>query len=160
MRMAKKQLETMLNASGINDMYDIDRNWMQKGESRTYFTAVLTEASENPSAVTACTNLNHSATIIGGAAVHVGNVGLPPAPGGGDPLAPKVTETDATLYRMVVSAAVRRQGVAGKLLEAVESYARTNGAKRMFATTANPAAVQCYEKYGYEVVYCFEMLRS
>ncbi|KAF8652797.1 hypothetical protein AX16_004150 [Volvariella volvacea WC 439] len=81
----------------------------------------------------------------GGVNEIVGSVGLdvPEGPG----------SEEGELRRMMVSSSVRRSGIGGMLLTALESHARQNGVKSIHLTTTifQPAARRLYEKFGWEV---------
>lgn len=57
-----------------------------------------------------------------------------------------------TVWRLSVAASHRKQGIARKLMGAVESWAAAHGMARVEAVTANPQASTFYERCGYLVV--------
>ena len=57
-----------------------------------------------------------------------------------------------SLWRMSVSPVARRMGVASKLCDAVEAFAREAGGERMRCITANPEAATFYGTRGYDVI--------
>jgi GNAT superfamily N-acetyltransferase len=69
---------------------------------------------------------------------------------------------DAELKRMFVTAAARGQGLARRLLAAVEDSARADGRPRMILEAGNkqPEAITLYESAGYERIEDFGFYRG
>jgi ribosomal protein S18 acetylase RimI-like enzyme len=71
---------------------------------------------------------------------------------GGDDADEAIPKNTFSLWRMSVSPTARRMGVATKLCDAVEAFARKAGGSRMRCITANPLAAAFYHARGFEVV--------
>lgn len=65
----------------------------------------------------------------------------------------KHSAEEAELRRMSVAGDARRQGVAWKLLEAVEDFCREQGYSQIFLTTSSllTPAIAMYQKYGFQL---------
>ncbi|KAF8652811.1 hypothetical protein AX16_004162 [Volvariella volvacea WC 439] len=82
--------------------------------------------------------------VEGGVGEIVGCAGLD-VPGGAG-------SREGELRRMMVSSSVRRMGIGGMLLNALEGHARVHGLKslQLMTTVFQPAARRLYEKFGWE----------
>jgi ribosomal protein S18 acetylase RimI-like enzyme len=70
----------------------------------------------------------------------------------GDDKDDAIPKNTFSLWRMSVSPAARRMGVASKLCDAVEAFARAAGGERMRCITANPEASTFYRTRGFDIV--------
>jgi ribosomal protein S18 acetylase RimI-like enzyme len=71
---------------------------------------------------------------------------------GDDPLVREDARSHAYVSDVFVEQAWRRQGVASRLLQAIEAEMRHRGCQRIriCSKAANQVAIQCYEKAGYQ----------